>query len=268
MHEFLARTLPLLGEEGIHALSQPLISISGLGGVGGGAFLNLVRCGVKRFRLAENGIFDPPDMNRQAAAFASTMGRPKLDVYAQLAREINPDVELELFPEGVQVANLERFLDGCDAHIGVIDVEKGADVKRMTPELLRRFHIPLFTAGVMGFGTLLVAHEPDGMMPDEFWGALQNQTADDLFASPVMKKFNQSMVGKLNSLSREGVFASTSVGGSLAGTVLAMEVLVYLLRGTGLIDREPVFAPRVIVLDLMGPVLEVVDAVALGSATV
>jgi len=42
-----------------------------------------------------------------------------------------------------------------------------------------------------------------------------------------------------------------------------MEVLVYLLRDTGLIDRKPVFAPRVIVLDLMGPVLEVVNAVAL-----
>ncbi len=263
MHEFLARTLPLLGEKGINALSQPLIAIAGLGGVGGGAFLNLVRGGVKRFRLAENGIFDPPDMNRQAAAFASTMGRPKLDVYAELAREINPDVELELFPEGIQVHNLERFLSGSDLHIGVIDVEKGADVKQMTPELLRRFSIPLFTAGVFGFGTLLVAHEPDGMMPEEFWGKLKNQTADDLFASPIMKMFDQSMIGKIKSLSQHGVSASTSIGGSLSGAVLAMEVLVYLLRDTGLIDRKPVFAPRVIVLDLMGPVLEVVNAVAL-----
>jgi tRNA A37 threonylcarbamoyladenosine dehydratase len=85
MESFLDRTLPILGKEGMEALSTPLIAFAGLGGVGGGAFLNLVRCGVKRFRLAENGVFDPPDMNRQAAAFASTMGRAKIEVYERLA---------------------------------------------------------------------------------------------------------------------------------------------------------------------------------------
>ena len=99
MQTFLDRTLPILGQEGIQALSTPLIAFAGLGGVGGGAFLNLVRCGVKRVRLAVNGVFDPPDINSQAAAFASTMDRSKITVYKRLAREINPEVALELFPE-------------------------------------------------------------------------------------------------------------------------------------------------------------------------
>ena len=106
MQEFLDRTLPILGQEGIEALSTPIVAFAGLGGVGGGSFLNLVRCGVKRFRLSENGIFDPPDMNRQAAAFASTLGHSKIEVYERLAHEINPEVELELFPEGTLVSNL------------------------------------------------------------------------------------------------------------------------------------------------------------------
>jgi tRNA A37 threonylcarbamoyladenosine dehydratase len=63
-------------------------AFAGLGGVVGRAFLALVRCGASRFRLAENGVFDPPDMSRQAAAFGSTMDRPKLDVYIELARSI------------------------------------------------------------------------------------------------------------------------------------------------------------------------------------
>lgn len=48
MQTFLDRTLPILGEEGLKTLSKPLIAFAGLGGVGGGAFLSLVRFGVKR----------------------------------------------------------------------------------------------------------------------------------------------------------------------------------------------------------------------------
>ncbi|MGE4293910.1 MAG: ThiF family adenylyltransferase, partial [Desulfovibrio sp.] len=80
MH-FLDRAAPLLGEDGLAVLRDKTIAFAGLGGVGGGAFLALVRCGLGHFRLAENGVFDPPDMNRQAAAFGTTMDRPKLDVY-------------------------------------------------------------------------------------------------------------------------------------------------------------------------------------------
>ncbi len=143
-----------------------MVAIAGLGGVGGGAFLALVRCGVTRFRLAENGVFDPPDMNRQAGAFGHTMDRPKLDVSVELARSINPDLQVELFPEGITEDNLEPFLARADVHVGVIDAEKGHDVKAMTPALLEKHGLPMFTCGAIGFGALLVAHEPGGMMPE------------------------------------------------------------------------------------------------------
>ena len=63
MH-FLSRLSPLLRKEGLDILSQACIAQSGLGGVGGEAFQALVRMGVRRFKLAENGLFDPSDMNR------------------------------------------------------------------------------------------------------------------------------------------------------------------------------------------------------------
>lgn len=260
MQEFLDRTLPILEKEGIDALSKPIIAFAGLGGVGGGAFLNLVRCGVKRFRLAENGIFDPPDMNRQAAAFASTMGKPKIEVYEKLAREINPEVELELFPEGTLTENLERFLDGCDVHVGVIDVEKGADVKAMTPELLKRFNIPLFTAGAFGFGALLVAHHPEKMMPDEFWGLLKEKSnGEGLFPSFVSSRFESTVMKRTELYAKTGKMATTSIGGALSGTLLASEVLAYLLQGTDLVNRDIIFAPKFAAIDLFRGTMEVID---------
>jgi len=263
MQDFLDRTLPILGQEGIEALSTPLISFAGLGGVGGGAFLNLVRCGVKRFRLAENGIFDPPDMNRQAAAFTSTLDQPKIQVYERLAREINPEVDLELFPEGVLADNLERFMEGSDVYIGVIDVEKGEDIKAMTPELLKRFNIPLFSAAAFGFGALLVAHHPDGMMPDEFWSLVKRRsTGTGFIPSFVSDRLDPVVNERINSAAQRKKFATTSIGGALSGVLLASEVLTYLLRGTDLVSRDILFAPKFAVIDLLRPALEVADVTA------
>ena len=264
MQEFLNRSFPIIGEDGLEALSKPLISIAGLGGVGGGTFLNLVRFGVKRFRIAENGIFDPPDMNRQAAAFASTMDKPKIEIYEQLAREINPEIEIEAFPEGTLADNMEKFLNGCDVYIGVIDAEKGADVKAMTPELIRKFNIPLFTAGVYGLGTLLVAHHPDGMMPDEFWGSLMSRSSGNgVLPSVITDRFEPVINERISAAVKNGKMPTTSIGGSLAGTVLAAEVLVYLLRDTALVNRDAVFAPKFIVSDMLKMFTEIIDATQL-----
>ncbi len=262
MQGFLDRTLLVLGDEGIEALSAPLIAIAGLGGVGGGTFLNLVRSGAKRFRLAENGVFDPPDMNRQAAAFASTLGRPKIEVYEELARGINPGVELELFPEGLLAGNIERFFEGSDVYIGVIDVEKGADVKSMTPEMLKRFNVPLFSAMVVGFGTILVAHHPEGMMPDEFWGLVRKRSSGARFPSFLSGRFGSTVAERIETSFAAGKGPSTSIGGAFAGAILASEVMAHVLRGTGLVNREAIFAPRFIVIDPMGPTMEVVDVTA------
>jgi len=262
MQGFLDRTSLILGNEGVDTLSAPLIALSGLGGVGGGTFLNLVRLGVRRFRLAENGLFDPPDMNRQAAAFASTLGRPKIEVYDELARGINPEVELELFPEGLLTGNLERFLEGCDVYVGAIDYEKGADVKAMTPALLKRFNVPLFSAMVFGFGAMLVAHHPKGMMPDEFWGLVRKRSAGEGFPSFMSGRFGSIITKRMDDSLRAGKSPSTSIGGAFAGAILASEVAAYLLRETDFVARDSIFAPRFIVIDPMRPIMEVVDVTA------
>jgi hypothetical protein len=258
--DFLNRALPIFSEAGFKVLQEKLVAFAGLGGVGGGAFLALVRCGVTRFRLAENGVFDPPDMNRQAAAFGHTMDRSKLDIYVELARSINPDVELELYPEGTNEGSIEQFLAGADLHVGVIDVEKGAEVKAMTPGLLEKYNVPMFTCGAIGFGALLVAHEPRGMMPDEFWslvsaksdgGALLPSYLGDYFNQPVMERIAEGY--------RSGILPTTAIGGMASNTLLACEVLTCMLQDTGLVDRKPVYAPEYVVVDFLGQNMVVGD---------
>ena len=258
--DFLNRALPIFTEDGFAALQKQTLAFAGLGGVGGGAFLALVRCGVTRFRLAENGVFDPPDMNRQAGAFGDTMDRHKLDVYVELARSINPDVELELFPEGTNEDNIEPFLDGTDLHVSVINVEKGAKVKDMTPDLLKKFNIPMFTCGAIGFGALLVAHSPVGMMPDEFWKLIDNRSDGGILLPAYLDKyFNKPVMERIAKGYASGTLPTTAIGGMASNALLACEVMAYMLRDTDLIDREPVFAPRFTTIDFIGQKMNVGD---------
>lgn len=258
--DFRNRTRPFLGEDGFDILRQREIAFAGLGGVGGGAFLALVRCGASRFRLAENGTFDPPDMNRQAAAFGTTMNRPKLDVYMELARSINPDVVMTPYPEGIQADNLDGFLAGAQAFVGVIDVEKGEDVKKMTPALLEKHHLPAFTCGAIGFGALMVNYAPDGMKDVEFWAlATKGDRGDGLLPTALQRHYSPPVMERLRQGVAAGMVPTTAIGGLAANALLANEVLAYFLADTGLVERAPVFAPHYVALDFMTQRLTVAD---------
>lgn len=254
--DFLARLSPLLRKEGLDILSQAYIAQSGLGGVGGVAFQALVRMGFRRFKLAENGLFDPPDMNRQPEASASTMGRPKLDVYVEWARRINPSIELEVYPQGISVGNIEEFLQGTDAYIGVIDIEKGQDVKGKSDEVSRCMGIPLFTASVVGFGALMVNHHPADMAPAEFWRRIKGQE-NSAFPTQIMKLYNPEIIDRIIAGAAQGTLPTSSIGANMAGTLLANEVITYFLQPLGWLKRAPVFAPNYLVLDLTTLLLSV-----------
>lgn len=252
--DFLNRLQPFLQKEGLDILAHSHIALSGLGGVGGVAFQALVRSGIRQFRLAENGIFDLPDMNRQPGASKSTMDRPKLDVYVEWAKSINPDIELELYPEGITVDNIEEFLQGTDAYIGVIDAEKGHDVKEKSGKLSARMGIPLFTAGAIGFGALLVNHHPGGMTPAAFWGMAESRGPNDstsFLPMMIAKNFHPEIRARIKQGIGQGILPTTAVGANLAGTVLANEVITYLLQQLGWLDREPLFAPQYLTIDLL-----------------
>jgi molybdopterin/thiamine biosynthesis adenylyltransferase len=51
----------------------------------------------------------------------STMGQPKVAVAARMAQDINPQVEIRQFGEGVNSANVSAFLDGVDLYVDGLD---------------------------------------------------------------------------------------------------------------------------------------------------
>lgn len=102
-------------------LRNKRVAIAGMGGVGGFHLLTLVRLGVGKFNIADLDVFELANFNRQAGASMQSIGHHKAEVLADLAKQINPECEIELFPQGVDSDNVERFFQGVDLYVDGLD---------------------------------------------------------------------------------------------------------------------------------------------------
>lgn len=150
-------------------LRSSRVAIGGLGGVGGVHLLTLARLGVGKFSIADFDVFDIVNFNRQVGANVSTLQRPKLDVLAEMARDINPDLDLRTYPEGVLASTLDTFLDGVDVYVDGLDFF-AFDARRMTFAACERKGIPVVTAAPLGMGTALLVFGPGGMSFEDYFG--------------------------------------------------------------------------------------------------
>lgn len=145
------------------------VAIGGLGGVGGVHLLTLARLGIGEFSIADFDVFDIVNFNRQIGATTSTLGRAKIVVLEEMAREINPELRIKSFPEGVTGDCLDDFLDGVDVYVDGLDFF-AFDARKMTFAACERKGIPVVTAAPLGLGTALLVFAPGGMSFEEYFG--------------------------------------------------------------------------------------------------
>jgi molybdopterin/thiamine biosynthesis adenylyltransferase len=160
--EAFSRNIGWLTRQEQDQLRQKRVAIAGLGGVGGVHLLTLCRLGVGKFHLADFDVFDFANFNRQAGATVSTLGLSKLEVMLQQARDINPELDITGFTEGVTADNLDVFLDGVDLYIDGLDFFAFEARQKVFAECAER-GIPAVTAAPLGMGTAVLNFLPGGM---------------------------------------------------------------------------------------------------------
>jgi molybdopterin/thiamine biosynthesis adenylyltransferase len=153
------------------ALRGKRVAIAGMGGVGGNHLLTLARLGVGHFRIADFDRFDVANFNRQVGAMTSTLDQPKAEVMARMARDINPEVEVEIFSEGVDESNLRSFLEGCDLYVDSLDFF-AFDIRQRTFAMCAQLGVPATTAAPLGMGAAVLTFMPGQMTFEEYfqWG--------------------------------------------------------------------------------------------------
>ncbi len=92
--DFRSRLRRVLGDDGLAKLDASVVAVFGLGGVGSSCAEALARGGVGTLILVDRDTVASSNINRQAIAFHSTIGREKTEVMAAMVRDINPDIRI------------------------------------------------------------------------------------------------------------------------------------------------------------------------------
>jgi molybdopterin-synthase adenylyltransferase len=166
--EAFSRNLGWVTAEEQAALRRKRVAIAGLGGTGGVHLLTLARLGIGAFNIADFDTFGLANFNRQAGAMVSTLGRPKIDVLDEMARDINPELAIQPFPNGVTEENADRFLDGVDIYVDALDYF-AFDARDLVYRKLAEKRIPAVIAAPLGMGTAIVNFLPGGMTFEEYF---------------------------------------------------------------------------------------------------
>ena len=158
------------------------VAIAGMGGVGGGHLINLVRLGIGRFTIADPDVFEAANFNRQYGATISNLGRNKATAMGTLARDINPELDLRVMPEAVDERNIDKFLDDADLFVD------GLDFFALRPRLLafreaRDRGIWGITTGPHACSAACISFSPTGMTFNRYFDVDDNSSDAELIAA-------------------------------------------------------------------------------------
>lgn len=172
-----SRTIGWITRDEQAALRSKRVAIAGLGGVGGSHLLTLTRLGIEAFNLADLDRFGTENLNRQAGAFQSTIGQPKVEVLTRMARDINPNLDIKAFSGGVTFDNMDQFLSGVDLYIDGLDFFV-LDIRARVFAMCAERGIPAITAAPLGMGAAVLAFLPGRMTFEEYF-RMAGQSTDE-----------------------------------------------------------------------------------------
>jgi len=232
-HRAFSRNLGWVSEAEQELLKSSRVAIAGMGGVGGSHLLTLVRLGIGRFNLADFDSFGLENFNRQAGARMSTLGQPKLETLVNMALDINPELDIRTFPDGVKPEQATDFLSDCDAYVDALDFF-ALDARRAVFAACAKLGIPATTAAPLGMGAAILNFLPGQMTFEEYF-RMEGCTENEQYLRFFMGLAPSGLQGRylvqperINLAEKRG--PSTSMACELCAGLAATQVLKMLLN--------------------------------------
>jgi molybdopterin/thiamine biosynthesis adenylyltransferase len=236
-----SRNIGWLTEGEQHTLRNKRVAIAGMGGVGGFHLLTLARLGVANFNIADLDTFELANFNRQAGAALSTLDRPKVDVLAEMARDINPEISIHRFSGGVDATNLQTFFQDVDVYVDGLDFF-AFDAREHVFQYCAEQRIPAVTVAPLGMSGGLLNFLPGSLRFDDYFqfaGRSELEKAVHFLvglAPALLHRHYLVDKSRVDLLSRRG--PSTIIACQLCAGIAASEALKILL-GRGRVWAAP-----------------------------
>ena len=223
----------MIGEGALEKLKSSRVAVFGIGGVGGACAEALARMGIGAIDLVDNDVVSPSNLNRQAVALHSTIGRFKVDVMAERIMDINPECKVSCYKIFYLPDNADSIDLSC--YDSVIDA---IDTVAAKIELVVR-------AKAAGVNIICSMGAGNRMDPTQFVVTDISKTEIDPLAKAVRKELRSRGITDVKVVwskelplpSLEGVSgsearvpASNSFVPPTAGLILAAEAVKYLIK--------------------------------------
>ena len=226
MEETSLRTEMLIGKDALERLSGCRVAVFGVGGVGGYAVEALARTGVGTLDLIDHDTVAPSNINRQIIATRDTLGRPKVELFTERIRSIDPAIKvnaLQLFylpqdPPMLDFTVYDYVVDAVDTVKVKLDIIASA----------KRAGVPVISA--MGCGNRL---DPSKLSVMDI-----SRTSMDPLAKAMRKGLKEMGITRVKTVcsSEEPVRTGSRTPGSAmfvpaaAGLLIASEVVRNLIK--------------------------------------
>ncbi len=99
----------IMGRESLDKLADATVLVLGCGGVGSNCIEALARGGIGHFVILDKDVLAPSNINRQAIAFHSTIGKRKVDVMEAMIHDINPAATVIKRTDYILPENIDAF---------------------------------------------------------------------------------------------------------------------------------------------------------------
>ena len=173
-----SRNIGWVTEAEQQTLKSKKVAVAGAGGVGGVHILTLARLGIGALSIADFDEYDVHNFNRQFGATMSTVGKEKVSVMADMANDINPEMQVNAFSEGVNEDNVDAFLEGVDLYVDSLDFF-ALKARKLVFQRCYEKAIPVITAAPLGLGCALLCFMPGQMTFEEYFRFNDKQTEEE-----------------------------------------------------------------------------------------
>ena len=223
-----------MGVDGQQRLQAARVLIIGAGGLGSASAMSLAGLGVGTLVLADHDHVEAPNLHRQLLHDNDDTGRLKVDSAADTLRRINPDIQLELIPERVTAASLEKLVGNVDV---VVDGCDNFDTRFAVNDACVRLRRPLVSGAAIRYQGQVAVFRPD-RTDQPCYRCLYPQ-ADDTAETCAVAGILPPIVGIIgNHQALETVKIITGIGEDLAGRLLLFDALQSQWRSVRL-RRDP-----------------------------
>ena len=139
------------GEAGVERLLASSVMVFGCGGVGSNCIESLARGGVGTLVIVDGDEVAPSNVNRQAIAFTTTVGRRKVEVMREMIHAINPAARVTAYDRFALPDDAENLLDEIADAVGghidyIVDAIDTVSTKLAIAAWAERAGVPLISS--------------------------------------------------------------------------------------------------------------------------